>query len=212
MSNESNLASLLFGSARREILALLLPRPEASLHVRELGRLTGKAPGTLTRELAQLAEARVLLRKPVGNQVHYQANRDCPIYGELRGILRKTSGIAEVLREALEPLAGRIELAFIFGGVARGDERAGTDLDLMVVGQARFAELVPLLQAAADELRREINPSLYPPAEFRRRLAVHEPFLERVIGDDRIFVIGDRHDLGGFAPRRKAERARRRGG
>jgi predicted nucleotidyltransferase len=151
-------------------------------------------------------------RKPVGNQVHFQANRDCPIYEELRGIIRKTSGIAEVLREALEPLAGRIELAFIFGGVARGDERAGTDLDLMVVGQARFAELVPRLQPAADELRREINPSLYPPAEFRRRLAVHEPFLERVIGDDRIFVIGDRHDLGGFAPRRKAERARRRGG
>jgi predicted nucleotidyltransferase len=205
----SNLASLLFGAYRREVLALLLLHPELSLHVREIARLTGKAPGTLLRELNQLADAGLLVRKPTGNQVHFQADSSSPIYEELRGILKKTAGVADVLREALEPVARRVRAAFVYGSVARGDEHAGSDLDLMVIGEVKFAELVKALASARDALRREINPNLYPPAEFGAKVAAGEPFLKRVLADKKIFLIGGEDDLGKLAPHRKAKAARR---
>lgn len=206
----ANLASLLFGAYRRDALALLLLHPELSLHVREIGRVTGKAPGTLLRELNQLADAGILSRKPVGNQVQFQANSACPIYEDLRNILKKTTGIADVLRDALEPLADRVHAAFIYGSIARGDERAGSDLDLMILGEASFAEVVHALAGAREILRREINPNLYPVREFRKKLAAGDPFLKRVLADKKLFVIGDANDLGQSASHRQAESARRR--
>lgn len=203
------LGSLLFGAARRELLSLFLLHPEYSAHVRELGRVTGRAPGTLLRELSRLADAGVLTRRSVGNQVHFQANPACPIYEELRGVMKKTSGIADVLREALDPLRERIHSAFIYGSIARGDERRGSDLDLMIVGDVTFADVVGALQEASNTLRREINPHLYPPRELKRRLSVGEPFLERVMEDRKIFIIGGDDDLGKLAPYREAEGARR---
>jgi predicted nucleotidyltransferase len=205
-----NLASLLFGTYRRDVLALLLLHPELSLHVREIARVTGKPPGTLIRELNQLAEAGLLVRTPVGNQVHFRADPDSPIYEELRGILKKTAGVADVLREALTPLEHRIRAAFVYGSVARGDERAASDLDLMVIGEMKLAELVKALVPARDWLRRDINPNLYPPAEFGAKVAAGEPFLKRVLADKKIFLIGGEDDLGELAPHRKAKAARRR--
>lgn len=203
------LGLLLFGAARRELLSLFLLHPEFSAHVRELGRVTGRAPGTLLRELSRLADAGVLTRRSVGNQVHFQANPACPIYEELRGIMKKTSGIADVLREALDPVRDRIHAAFIYGSIARGDERRGSDLDLMIVGDVSFADLVGVLQDASNALRREINPNLYPLRELKRRLSVGEPFLERVLEDRKIFIIGGDDDLGQLVSHRKAEGARR---
>lgn len=208
-SGPINLASLLFGSARREVLAQLLLHPESSWHVRELARMTGKAPGTLLRELNLLADVGILSRSRIGNQVPFRANPACPVFEELRGIMKKTSGIADVLREALEPMRGRIASAFVYGSIARGDERQGSDLDLMVIGEVKLGDVVEVLQEASNALRREINPHLYPPQEFARRLAVGDPFLERVMEDKKIFIIGDRHDLGELAAHRKAEGARR---
>jgi predicted nucleotidyltransferase len=205
-----NLASLLFGTYRRDALALLLLHPENSLHVREIGRITGKAPGTILRELNRLADAGVIIRRPVGNQVQFQANAACPIYEDLRNILKKTAAIADVLREAMEPLADRIQAAFVYGSVARGDERSGSDLDVMILGEAKFAEVVHALAAAQETLRREINPNLYPIREFRAKVAAGDPFLKRVLADKKIFLIGDAHDLGKSASHRKAETARRR--
>jgi predicted nucleotidyltransferase len=199
-----NLASLLFGSARRDVLALLLLHPELSLHVRELARATAKAPGTVLRELNLLADGGVLVRTPIGNQVHFQANPACPIFEELRGIMKKTAGIADVLRSGLEPLGDAIRVAFVYGSVARGDERGGSDLDLMIVGDVTFAGIVEALQEASNSLRREINPHLYPPREFARKVAVGDPFLSRVMEGEKIFVIGDAHDLGKPAAHRKA--------
>ncbi len=204
-----NLASLLFGSHRRDALALLLLHPEESLHVREIGRITGKAPGTMLRELNRLADAGVLTRRPVGNQVQFQANAACPIYEDLRNILKKTAALADVLRVALEPLADRIQVAFVYGSVARGDERPGSDLDVMVIGEARFAQVVNALAAARETLGREINPNLYPIREFKAKVAAGDPFLKRVLADKKIFLIGDAHDLGQSASHRKAEAARR---
>jgi predicted nucleotidyltransferase len=204
-----NLASILFGAYRRDVLALLLLHPELSLHVREIARLTNKAPGTLLRELNLLAAAGLLVKKAVGNQVHFQANPASPVYEELRGILKKTAGVADVLREALEPLADRVRTAFVYGSVARGDERPGSDLDLMVIGDVRFADLIGALAPLHAVLRREINTSFYPPKEFRAKLAAAEPFLKRVLADRKIFLIGGEDDLGEPAPDRKAKAARR---
>ena len=205
-----NLTSLLFGTYRRDVLALLLLHPEASLHVREIARATGKAPGTLLRELNRLTDAGVLIRKPVGNQVHFQADTGCAIYEDLRNLLKKTVGIIDVLREALAPLADKIHVAFVYGSVARGDERAGSDLDFMIIGEAKFADVVEALGHAQEVLRREINPALFPAREFRRKVAAGEPFLERVLADKKMFVNGGDDDLGKLVAHRKAEGSRRR--
>jgi predicted nucleotidyltransferase len=203
-------ASLLFGAYRRDALALLLLHPEESRHVREIARAIGKAPGTLLRELNALAAAGVLLRKPVGNQVHFQANPDCPIYEELRSILKKTVGVADVLREALAPLRDRIRAAFVYGSVARGDERSRSDLDVMVVGEASFGDVVAALAPAQESLRREVNPNVYPALEFRKKLAARDPFLKRVLAGHKIYIVGGEDDLGKPAAHRPAQGARRR--
>lgn len=205
-----NLASVLFGAYRREALALLLLHPETSLHVREIARVTGKVPGTLLRELNLLADAGLLLRKSVGNQVHFQANQGCPIYNDLREILKKTAGIADVLRAALEPLADKIDVAFVYGSVARGDERAGSDLDVMIVGEASFAEVIDALATAHEILRRSVNPNLFSSVEFKEKIKGGEPFLTRVLEDKKIFLIGTADDLRKFVAHRKAKAARRR--
>jgi len=206
----SNLASLLFGAYRRDALALLLLHPEASLHVREIARATGKSPGTFLRELNRLADAGVLIRKPIGNQVHFQADPRCAIYDDLRNLLKRTVGVVDVLREALAPLADKIDAAFVYGSVARGDERARSDLDLMIIGEAKFTEVIGALSNAQEALRREINPNLFPARELRRKLAADEPFLKRVLADKKLFVIGGDDDLGKLVAHRKAEGSRRR--
>ena len=205
----ANLAELLFGSYRRDILALLLLHPDTALHVREIARAIGKAPGTVLRELDRLAETGVLLRRPVGNQVQYQANVVCPIYEELRSIIKKTTGVAEVLRAALDPLAHGIRSAFVYGSIARGDERAGSDLDVMIVGDVGFEDVVGALSPAQEALRREINPSVYPPTEFAAKLAAGDPFLQRVLADRKILLIGTNDDLGQLAAHRQAQAPRR---
>jgi predicted nucleotidyltransferase len=204
----TNLADLLFGAYRRDALALLLLHADSALHVREIARVTGKAPGTLLRELNRLADAGILLRKAVGNQVQFQANVRCPIHDDLRNILKKTAGVADVLRAMLEPLAGRIRAAFVYGSVARGDEHAGSDLDVMIVGKVTFADVIGALASAHESLRREVNPNVYPPAEFAAKLAAGEPFLQRVMADSKIFLIGTENDLGQLAADREAQTAR----
>jgi predicted nucleotidyltransferase len=203
-------AALLFGAYRRDVLALLLLHPEESRHVREIARAIGKAPGTLLRELNALAAAGVLVRKPLGNQVHFQANPACPIYEELRSILKKTVGVADVLREALAPLGAKVRAAFVYGSVARGDERARSDLDVMVVGEASFGDVVAALAPAQESLRREVNPNVYPALEFRKKLAAGDPFLKRVLAERKIFIVGGGDDLGKPAAHRQAQGARRR--
>lgn len=210
MATHPDLAVLLFGVYRRAVLARLLLRPEESLHLRELARDIGKPPGTLLRELNLLAEAGVLLRSRLGNQVRFQANTACPIYEELRGILKKTFGLADVLRTALAPLTARIDFAFVFGSLASGGERPGSDVDLMIIGSLSFAEAVRALAPAQAALRREVNPVIYPALEWSRRIAAGEPFLTRVLAEPKLFIIGAEHDLAKPAAHRKAEGARRR--
>jgi predicted nucleotidyltransferase len=206
-SNPSSLADFLFGTYRRDALALLLMRPDDSYHVREIARLTGRPANTLYRELGALAEAGLLRRRAQGNQVHYSANPDCPIYEELRGIFRKTAGIADVLREALAPLRAKIEVAFVYGSVAAGTERALSDVDVMIVGRLKFADAVGALSTADQSLRREVNPHVYGVREFHAKLAAREPFLARVVKGPKIFLMGNADDLGKLVEHRAAQAA-----
>jgi len=193
------LASLLFGDYRQKVLTLLLLHPEQRYHVREIARLTGTSAGTLHKELARLAQAGVLLREEVGNQVHYSANRECPIFPELAGILRKTAGLADVLREALVGLSGRIALALVFGSVARGEEAPRSDVDVLLVGEIGFAEVVGALHEAQARIGREINPVLLSSTEFRDKANAGDAFLAEVLNNKKLFLMGDEHDLGKLA-------------
>ena len=151
------LVEVLFGAYRRKILSLMLLHADESFYVREIGRLTGVPPGSLHRELKLLSDAGLLQRTAAGNQVRYQVDRTCPIHDELAGIFRKTAGLADVLRDALAPLAAKIQLAFIFGSVAQGKEGATSDVDVLVVGSVSFAAVVEAVGAASERLRRSVN-------------------------------------------------------
>ena len=199
MSNTAALMDLLFAGTRQRVLAVLLLQPAEGFHLRELARLTAINAGTLMRELDKLTAAGLLLRSEQGNQVRYQANRDCPLFEELAAMFRKTHGAAAVLREALAPLASRIRMALVFGSVARGAEAAGSDIDLLVVGEAGFAELVQALYPAQQMLGREVNPVLYSPEEFAQRAGRGEPFVQEITRKPVIFLMGDKDDLAELA-------------
>lgn len=199
MSYEIKLLDVLFGSYRQRVLGLLLLQPAQRFHVRELARQTGTTPGTLHRELSKLAEAGLLLRERQGNQVLYQANRSCPVFEELAGLFRKTSGAVAVLQEALRELAPQIRFALLFGSLARGTETPASDVDVLVVGDAGFAEVVRALYPAQELLRREINPVVYSGSEFLARLRDKEPLLLEVLAKPRLFLLGNEHDFAEFA-------------
>lgn len=187
------LTDLLFGTYRKKVLSLLLLHPEADYHVRELARQTDTAPGTLHKELARLAAAGLLLRKKQGNQVRYQANRQSPVFAELAGLLRKTTGAGELLTGALESLKPR--LALIFGSLAAGMETATSDVDLLVVADLSFADVVRAVHPVQAMLSREINPVLYSVAEFRRRVQEQDAFVKDLLSKPKIFLIGTENDL-----------------
>lgn len=199
MSNTSVLMDLLFPATRQRVLAQLLLHPEESLHLRELARLTASHAGTLGRELDKLVEAGLVLRREQGNQVRYQANAQCPLFVELASMFRKTHGMVPALREALAPLSGSILLALVFGSMARGTQTAGSDIDLLVVGEVGFAGLVQALYPLQQALQREINPVLYTAEEFRRRAQGGEAFVRQFLDQPNVFLTGDKDDLAELA-------------
>jgi predicted nucleotidyltransferase len=191
------LTDLLFGSYRKKVLSQLLLHPGQDYHVRELARLTGTTAGTLHKELAKLAAAGLLVRQAQGNQVRYQANQQCPVFAELAGLLRKTTGAAEVLAAVLMPLKPAV--ALLFGSMASGSETASSDADVLVITDAGFADVVRAVYPAQAALGREVNPVVYSAAEFKRRIDHQEPFLAELLGKPKIFLIGTDHDLSQLA-------------
>jgi predicted nucleotidyltransferase len=190
------LMNLLFGTYRQRILGMLLLHPDSTYHVRELARLTDTSAGTLHKELTKLAESGLLLREKKGNQIRYQANRACPVYEELAGLFRKTTGLANVLTEALMPLSEKIKIALIFGSVARGEETASSDVDLLIIGNVGFAETVKALHAAELVISREINPLVLSPGEFNERIKNRDSFVQELLTHPTLPLIGHIHDIG----------------
>jgi len=189
--------TLLFPEYRRKVLGLLLLDPESSYHVREIARLTGTTPGTLNRELALLTKADLLTRTRTGNLVSYQANIRSPIFEELASIARKTFGLADVLKDALAPLADRIERAFVFGSAASGRTTAGSDIDIMIIGDGiGFGEAVALLHPKQEMLGREINPRIYTRDEWRRLAQENGAFYRDILAKPKVHLIGDKDESG----------------
>jgi DNA-binding transcriptional ArsR family regulator len=185
----------IFSRYRRQVLALLLLRPDEQFHVRELERLTGISAGSLHRELKAMAQAGLLTRERQGNQVLYRADRSCSIYEELASIFRKTVGLAALLNDALAALAARIQVAFVFGSVAAGKQHAGSDLDVCVLGDVELLEVVKALGSVQENLRREINPVVMSATRFIDQLVQHERFAERIYDEPKIFVIGNEDEF-----------------
>ncbi|MYN06475.1 nucleotidyltransferase domain-containing protein [Pseudoduganella aquatica] len=190
------LADFLLGPFRARILSALLLRPEDSWHVRELARQLDALPGSVNRELIKLTEAGILVRQQIGNQIHYRANPACPILDEITSLLRKTSGLADQISSALQPLSPQIECAFIFGSVARGKEQAFSDIDILVLGDIGFNQIVATLHPLQTTLRREINPVTYRTEDFQQKLASGNTWASEVANNPKLFVIGNADDFG----------------
>ncbi len=190
------LSSLLFGGYRGRVLGLLLLHPDQHYHVREIARLTATSAGTLHKELDKLAQAGLLVREKIGNQLRYGANRHCPVFEELASILRKTSGLADVVREALLPLDAQLDCALIFGSVARGEEHAGSDVDILLIGDLSFGDAVRTLHPIQDQLQREINPVVMTRDAWRAKLSAGDGFACDIISKEKLFLKGDADVLG----------------
>jgi len=195
MSTGSSLGQILFGDTRRAILALLYGNAGEQFYLREVVRRTETALGAAQRELKKLTDAGLVSREKRGNQVYYRANSANPIFTELKGILTKTAGIRDVLYQALEPVKNRIRVAFIYGSVARGTDTPSSDIDLMLIGDVGFSEVTSYLNAVESKVGREINPTVYPPSEYVGKLKRRNHFLRSVLGQKKVFVVGDEHEL-----------------
>jgi len=187
------LSNTLFGSTRGAVLSVLYGHVGESFYLRQLARLTSKALGPVQREVRQLVDAGLATRKITGGRTLYSANQDSPVFREIKSLVNKTVGMHDVLAAALNPLRKRINLAFVYGSVARSRETERSDVDLMIVGKVDFDEAVESLGAAQKTLNREINPTVYSIREFGNK--VRGNFLKTVLADNKLFIVGDEDDL-----------------
>jgi predicted nucleotidyltransferase len=189
------LGAALFGKSKRALLALFYVQPERSFYLRQVMRTLGIGQGAVQRELARLVDAGLLVRTQVGSQVHYQANPASPVFAELKSLMLKSSGVADVLREALAGLSERITVAFVYGSLAMGTGKASSDVDIMVIGDVSFGDVVSALQPAQKTIGREVNPSVYSKQEYRAKLQAKHHFLTSVIDTPKVFIVGGEHEL-----------------
>jgi predicted nucleotidyltransferase len=191
-----SLADALFSGTQQRVLALLFGQPDRSFYASELIALAQGGSGAVQRELARLAQSELVTVQSSGNQKHYQANPASPIFDELCGIVRKTMGLAEPLRKALVPLAERIKVAFVYGSVAKRQDAASSDIDLMVVSdELTYADLYQALEAVSYQVGRTVNPTIYTSAELGKRLKAGGAFVKRVLQQPKVWLIGDERAL-----------------
>ena len=197
----------LFSKSTQGLLAATILEPDRWCYLSDLAKQLQVTPSTLQQPLSSLVGAGILKRRKEGNRVYFQADSNCPFLAELQGLMMKTVGLFDVLRDALEPLSAKIESAFVYGSMARSEERSANDVDLMVIGTAGLAELSPLLAKAEEKLRREINATCYTPDELRRKVEAKNHFLTAVLQKEKMFIIGDADDLGRLTKRRASRQA-----
>lgn len=193
------LETILGSKLRSKVLGWLFTHPDERYFVRQLTGLLREDSTNVSRELIRLEKTGVLVSTKEGKQKYYQANRKSPVYDELHGLIIKTTGVADVLRSALAPSAGRIKVAFVFGSIASGNEDKASDIDVMVVGDISFGDVVSLLSTAEEKLGREVNAVVYPIAEFKQKVRDDQHFVKTVLEDEKIFLIGDEDELARLA-------------
>ncbi len=196
LSTATSLANALFPRVRQRVLAVLFGTPDRSFYANEVIALAQSGTGAVQRELAGLSAAGLLTVSKQGNQKHYQANASAPVFAELRRLVLKTMGVADVLRAALAPLASQIEQAFVYGSVARQQDTAHSDVDLMVVSPSLgYGELFGALEAATQTLGRTVNPTLYTPDDIAKRIEQDNAFVTRVLQQPTVWLIGAQEQL-----------------
>jgi len=193
---ENTLASYLFPQTRIAILSLVFMNSEKDYHLREIARIVDNGNGAVQRELKNLIKAGILVREKRGNQVHYRANRACPVYDELKSLIVKTSGLADLIKGVLEPLRDFIEFVFIFGSFAGGKVSEHSDVDVMIIGDVVLRDIVKLLPEIHDKLNREINPVVYSVKEFIERRNSGNSFILNVLDSPKIMLYGEENELG----------------
>jgi uncharacterized protein len=205
MMTGDTLGATLFARSRRAVLGLLYGHPDREFYLREVVRASGGGTGGVQRELDRLSNAGILRRSVRGNQVFFQANADCPVFEELKAVVAKTVGAADLLRAALATLGDRVRVAFVFGSMAHGRQKSASDVDLLIVGEVAFGEVVASLADAQTKLRREVNPTVYSPEEFSAKVTAGHYFLRSVLKQEKIFLIGDERELARLAEERLAD-------
>jgi uncharacterized protein len=188
----TSVGDLLFGQTRGRVLALLYGAPDETFFVRQIARQVETSVGTVQRELALLTDAGLIKRSAVGSQVFYQANQEHPGFPELRALLAKTTGVFQMLKTAL---ASRINLAFVYGSVARGEEKASSDIDLMVIGAVSLDEVLDAVGPVEKQLGRPVNPTIYSLEDVRARLHEGNHFLQSLQKSKKVFLIGDEDEF-----------------
>ena len=195
-SRSTGIADALFTKGQQRVLGVLFGNPNRSFYGNEIIALAGSGTGAVQRELARLESAGLVTVERVGRQKHYQANAKASVFAELRALVLKTSGLADLLRAALAPLADEIRAAFVFGSVAKGQDGASSDIDLMVVSDTvTYAELFDVLPDAEAQLGRRVNPTVYAPAELERGRRGGNSFVIRVLDQPKIWLIGEDRGL-----------------
>lgn len=192
----TTVADALFSKGQQRVLAVLFGNPHRSFYANEIIAMVGSGTGAVQRELARLESAGLLTVRRVGKQKHYQANPGTPVFAELRAVVLKTSGLADVLRAALAPLSENIRAAFVYGSIAKREDSATSDIDLMVISdRLTYADLFSGLEEATARLGRKVNPTVYTPAELARRIRQGNAFVKRVLARPKIWLIGGERDL-----------------
>ena len=192
----TGLGEALFSKTQRQVLGLLLGNTDRSFYTKEIVRHAGIGIGTVQRELEKLSKAGILTVRKIGNQKHYQANRESPIFEELYGIVLKTFGLSDVLEKALRVFAEKIQAAFIFGSVAKGTDHATSDIDIMIISDSlAYPDIMAVIPQAESELGRIVNPKLFSTSEFRKKIDADSSFVQRVIEQPKIFLIGTEDDI-----------------
>ena len=191
-----SLGDLVFGQTRGRVLSLLFGRPDQWFFIREISRQVGTSVGTVQRELKTLSQFGLIARSVSGRQVYYRANRAHPVFAELHSLIAKTVGVFQLLGSALAPLGRRVSSAFVYGSMARRDENAKSDVDLMIVGDVTLDEVLALLAPVEEAIGREINPTVYTADEFKSKLQAGNRFLQSVLRGDRAMLVGDEDELG----------------
>ncbi|MFZ2493480.1 MAG: nucleotidyltransferase domain-containing protein [Thermoanaerobaculia bacterium] len=193
----SAVASALFTPVQQRVLALLFGQPDRRFQSAELIRLARGGTGAVHRQLQRLANAGLVTVSQDGNQKYYAARKDSPVFAELHGLVVKTVGVVEPLRAALRPIGKKISAAFVYGSIAKGNERPESDLDLLIISEKlTYPEAYEALQDAEQEIARTVNPTVMTPSEWKRKRTASDSFAKRIASQPKLFVIGDERALG----------------